>query len=532
MQEEEKKTHSDKPHHFNVVVGYFYILNYFIGSGFLSMPFIFYNVGIIASVATLSFLCIVGCITSLWVLEILCRSRALKKLQWESEGCMLLENEESSSGSVEENLYFISQTRKFEMTEFCNLFMGWGGKLIFVSLFPIYSCLTLWAFASVVATTWSTNIPINTSYVIRCYETDFTKRPFPLNEECIHLYRICVSIFGIIVVVLSLLELTEQKSIQIFFSVIRFVALLSIMLFSIYIITYDAVHSNESVPQATESLNSTVTGILTNFDFSWWIVSVPIMCYSLNVHMAIPSLTHHIYPKTYLKELIIVIFVTICIVYSVIGVLVSLAFRSLVNENLTLNWNYFTGAQNNIAVRVLSYFIIIFPSMDLISAYPLIVTTLSNNIYSAIMCRDTSEDTVTWEDRRKKYIFRIFFALSPLIGAMFVSNLVTVINIAGIFSFTTIFFVPTTCQFLSKYLCSKNYMNRMGNVIGSDSFNVGVAKFLKGSLKLQNMKIFLLSIEAKTPHSGWYSTNLVNIIIFLVAVLCFVLGVVNLTAIH
>ena len=526
-----KQPSPNKPHQFNVIIGYFYILNYFLGSGFLSISFVFYNVGMIPSLITLSILCIVGCITALWLLEIMGRSRVLNEHNLGSEGTMLLENDDTSRGGAED-FYSISETRKFEMTEICNLMFGWGGKLIFISLMSIYSTLTLWSFAAVVGTSWSTNIPINTSYVIKCHETDFTKQLFPTIEECAHLYRICVTIFGLLVIALSLLELNEQKNIQVFFSVVRFTALISIITFSTYLIVHNAIHPNATIPAEIRSVNSTATSILYRFNFNWLITSIPIMCNSLNIHLGIPSLTHPVHPKTHLKRLIIAIYITIWFIYSVLGITVSTAYRNLVNENLTLTWSYFTGAQNNIAVRVLSYFIMLFPSMDLTSAYPLVVITLSNNVYSAIMCRDTSEYTMNWEDRRKRMLFRFFFALFPLIGAMFISNLVAVINIAGIFAFTIIFFVPTTCQFISKYFCNKVRRNHMRTIIAPKSLNTGAPGFVFQRYTLRDLKEFLFTMKAKTPYSGWYSINLVNIVISIVAVLCFSLGIVSLKIMH
>ena len=55
-----------------------------------------------------------------------------------------------------------------------------------------------------------------------------------------------------------------------------------------------------------------------------------------------------------------------------------------------------------------------------------VVTSLANNVYLVLMRRDTSESVLNWKDRVGKLIFRLFFAFIPLIGALFISNLVTV----------------------------------------------------------------------------------------------------------
>ena len=542
-----QKLESKPKPQFNIVIGYFYNLNFILGTGFLGIPFTLFNAGIIPSLLTLTLLSVTGCITALWMLEILGRTRVLNKLRGgTARETLINENSERCILDSNDNIYTISHKRKFEMTELCEIMFGITGKIIFILIMIIYSCLTLWSFAAVVGTSWATNIPLNNSVVMECNETYFTKKYFPSEIRCFNLYRICVSVFGAFVVFLSLLELNEQKYIQALFSILRFIALSSIITFSIFLIIHNSIEPKNALPPSLRNSNSTATTLLSRFDFKWWLVTIPVLVYAQNLHQGIPSLTHPISNKKQLKPMIIATFITTWCFYTILGLVVSLAFRNLINENATLNWNYFTETPNNIAVRIISYFIILFPSFDIISAYPLVVTTLANNAYLVLMGRDTSQTYVSWKDRIVKLSFRFFFAFIPLIGGLFVSNLVTVLNFAGLFAFAMLFFVPITCQFQSKRLCKKEIEDfredETHNIFepltprvpsnGSESHfsdqTVSPARYSSPSRQGDNKYAILellLSVEVRTPYSGWYSSNLVLIVVSIVAIVCFGLAV-------
>ena len=220
----------------------------------------------------------------------------------------------------------------------------------------------------------------------------------------------------------------------------------------------------------------------------------------------------------------------------------------LVNENATLNWDYFTKGVDNIFVKIIAYFIILFPSLDIISAYPLVVTTLANNVYLVLMRRDTSESVLSWKDRIGKLVFRFFFAFIPLIGGLFISNLVTVLNFAGLFAFAMLFFLPILCQFQSKRLCKKQIEDFREDGVetilgqatprapsGTESHfseqTVSPVRYYSplrvGPLKKYNFEQMLLKLEARTPYSGWYSCNLVVVVVCFVAVVCFAMAMAS-----
>lgn len=109
-------------------------------------------------------------------------------------------------------------------------------------------------------------------------------------------------------------------------------------------------------------------------------------------------------------------------------------------------------------LRALSYYLVLFPSLDVCSAYPLVVHTITNNIYTVVTGRDSSKKA---KHRFGRYdlliqlVMRFFAAVIPIVAALFVSNLVQVLKYAGIMGFWMCFFFPTALQLQSQRVCKK-----------------------------------------------------------------------------
>ena len=114
-----------------------------------------------------------------------------------------------------------------------------------------------------------------------------------------------------------------------------------------------------------------------------------------------------------------------------------------------------TAKSGNSAIRALSYYLVIFPSIDVTSAFPLVVHTVSNNIYTALFCRDTSKKSKTPKlDFALQLVIKLVSAIVPITAALFVSNLVYVLKYAGIMGLFISFFFPTALQLSSTWKCS------------------------------------------------------------------------------
>ena len=117
----------------------------------------------------------------------------------------------------------------------------------------------------------------------------------------------------------------------------------------------------------------------------------------------------------------------------------------------------FTGPENSLPLRILSYYLILFPSLDVMSAFPLMVHCMVNNLYLIITGRDTSEKAHWRHDWLFRFILRFVSAVLPLLAAMGIANLIYILKYAGLFGFAIAVFFPAILQLTSIYSCNKTF---------------------------------------------------------------------------
>ena len=115
----------------------------------------------------------------------------------------------------------------------------------------------------------------------------------------------------------------------------------------------------------------------------------------------------------------------------------------------------YTERGNPLSLRVLSYYLILFPSLDVMSAYPLTVICIVNNVYMAITGRDTSAPSNWRYDWILKLVLRFIVAVLPLALAFAAANLVFILQYAGLLGFGIGFLFPVILQLRSIYVCNK-----------------------------------------------------------------------------
>lgn len=115
-----------------------------------------------------------------------------------------------------------------------------------------------------------------------------------------------------------------------------------------------------------------------------------------------------------------------------------------------------THGKHSLALKILSYYIIFFPSIDVCSVYPLVVHTIVNNVYTVAFSRDTSQDK-GWKLFIIQLSMKLVAAVLPIAIAMGVSNLVYVLKYAGLVGFFIVLLFPITLQLASQWKCFKHY---------------------------------------------------------------------------
>ena len=117
----------------------------------------------------------------------------------------------------------------------------------------------------------------------------------------------------------------------------------------------------------------------------------------------------------------------------------------------------FTGPEHSLGLRILSYYLILFPSLDVMSAFPLMVHCMVNNIYLILTGRDTSEKPRWRYDWLFRFSLRFVSAVLPLLAAMGIANLIYILKYAGLFGFAIALFFPAVLQLTSIYACNRGF---------------------------------------------------------------------------
>lgn len=116
----------------------------------------------------------------------------------------------------------------------------------------------------------------------------------------------------------------------------------------------------------------------------------------------------------------------------------------------------FTHSGRHLPITLLSYCIVLFPSADVITGYPLLNHVISNNLYSLITGQDSSKKPKYRFDWLLKVLLRLVTALLPILAAFGVANLIYIFRYAGLFGFMNLFF-PILLQLRSSYVCEMTF---------------------------------------------------------------------------
>jgi hypothetical protein len=457
--------------------------------------------------------------------------------------------------------FYITISRKFEPSELCEVFVGRWLKVLYLLTLTVYSFFATLSYATVAGSAWSVNLPLNFGTLKECSDKDFFNQIIPDDEGCANAYRFCVFLFGVIVIPITLLDLKEQAIVQLILGLLRFLTLGCIIIYClVYLFQGDVIANcgnpftnytpfdNETIINETDLFNATssLKDIVLHFNFNSWVAAIPVFVYAFILHQGIPSLTHPIKEKNWLRSYFNLLFFVITLFYLTLGLVVGFWFRDCTNETCTLNWHPFTSPSHSTALRVLSYYLILFPSIDVCSVFPLLIHTIVNNIYTVVFCHDSSE-MKGWSYFFIHLGMKFVAAIVPIAIGLCVSNLVYVLKYAGLLGFFISLFYPILWQLSSQWVCYRTFKYEIQSDSSSDSiysqedaFPAQIQDETKVLLRKKNHKPsiarslydFILTRRCvpyyKTPYSSPMSHPLVVVLFLGIALICFVLTIVSL----
>jgi amino acid permease len=403
---------------FTSFVGFCFTINFIVGVGILGIPYAMVQAGFVYSIILLAVVCLVGWMTSWWILEALSRThailrhveekRALRESQeFYKEQARVIMSAEGGGHDHEKNLpnYYLDPARRVEVVDMFEIILGTKWKIFYKVCISLFIFGTIWSYASVFGTSLSSHVSI--PFINAGNTCDLYAEGGSLNSGCNSLYTFYLAIFACIVVPLSCMDLKDQKVFQVFLSICRF-AMIAMMLGTV--IDQGITNKNSSGNFGNASLPSEVKT-------SGMIAFIPVAVFAQIYHHSISSITHHLENKKKAPYVFGAAMLCCTILYSILGVFVGSFFGMDIVESCIINWTK-PGAPGPKAIATI---IVLFPPFDILSAYPLNAITLANSLI----------DSKSNLPKRQITMFRVAIALFPIIGAALLHDLEAILKWIG-----------------------------------------------------------------------------------------------------
>jgi len=443
--------------------------NYVVGTGFLTLPFAFASAGVGLSLVVLLSLGLLAIVSIAMILDAMARASTISRLRSnknkthtalkytatstvdddDQQGIEMRSPDSTTdeysygSGSTESpdakagnprstlpsprnttgsNLTMID-SHKWELPELCDLYLGTKVKNSYMVAIGMYMYGTLWVYSCVFSKALSTHVTL-----------------FASEDMSYYIYLV---LFACLVIPTSCMELREQVPMQVTLAVLRIV----MMLFMIGTTLPGLMDPDAERPfywDDGETMDSEEEISFFNLENIHHIVSIG--AFAFIFHHSIPALSHPVKDKSQLMG-IFTATIAICMCgYSLIGVCLALYFGDSLEASSNLNWSGYAikaGSHHTATLtsRLLADFVVLFPAVDVASAFPLNAITLGNSIMSSSYS-SPEEYREASANRNTVIFYRLIAACPPIVAAAFMRDLGSLTAWTGLSGLLIVFVFP------------------------------------------------------------------------------------------
>ncbi|KAM3574400.1 hypothetical protein VYU27_003693 [Nannochloropsis oceanica] len=361
---------------FGFLVAVAFTVNYIMGTGFLTLPFATAQAGSVLAFVALFSMAALSNIAKDYVLESSARAELI-----ENPHCFSTDGRAGGEvtpalvrqihSSQDLPLLLTVKKRKYEMPTLCQLFLGHYGKVFYMLCLSVYIYGALLAYGTVFANSVAAMFPL----------------PAPHAEVSYVLY---LGLFAVLVIPLSCLELTEQISVQVALAFCRVLMVVCMV--------------------------GSVAAALVSGEADYF--------------PSLTGLSHPVRDKTLLGQIFLATFVICSLSYGLIAVFVAHYFGPEMAQSSNLEWD---GYGRTAFGKAVGTYVLLFPALDVASAFPLNAITLGNNMLDM---GNTQQNDIDCQSagpplRVKTVGFRLLAAVPPLVVAVFVRDLGRISEYAG-----------------------------------------------------------------------------------------------------
>lgn len=396
---------SDKEKGFDAFTSICFTVNYLIGTGFLTLPWAFSRGGLLLSTITMVMVVMICNTTKNYILATMARAEVLQNAET-SKG-ELDDRSKMSSKILKKQTYeptaetLMIKNRKFEYAELCRIFLGDAGEFAYVCSVTIAILLQLWSYTVVFALAMANILPI--------FSGDTN-------------YAIYALAFGAVVVPLSCLDLKEQVGFQISLSLCRFLVIY-LMIRTVMV----AANDHSGAVYFTSLVDDSVQGAAKMINWNGFYEMFSVLVYTAMFHNGIPELAEPVRDKKRLSQNFRSAILIVSAACWFLGTTVASYFGDAVQPSANLNWNDYIGGTGHFSsdgvwldvqqsARLTSGFIVLFPPLNVMSAYPLNAIVLGNNLLVGLFGASAEVSTCFDQQQNDLLFYQLTHAFSRLLS--------------------------------------------------------------------------------------------------------------------
>jgi hypothetical protein len=262
-----------------------------------------------------------------------------------------------------------------------------------MAVLSLYLYGGLWAYSVVFAASFAANVPVT-----------FLNGGRTCNVEedgaaCTGNFFVWLGVFALLAVPLSCLELREQVYVQVLMFCARILVVL--LMAGTVLAGYGCGRGGGTVfadmgPGEPAAAGSGAAGAAPLLRLAGLSHVMPVSIYAFIFHHSVPVLSQPVADKRSLRTVFLVAFLIVGAAYAGLGVVLAGWFGEHVDAQCNLNWRQYVGCaaphadgspvtlgDRSGAAAAVSFVVLIFPALDVLSAFPLNAVTLGNNLMSA-----------------------------------------------------------------------------------------------------------------------------------------------------
>eukprot|EP00768_Dysnectes_brevis_P007872 gnl/Dysnectes_brevis/6839_a10914_353.p1 GENE.gnl/Dysnectes_brevis/6839_a10914_353~~gnl/Dysnectes_brevis/6839_a10914_353.p1 ORF type:complete len:553 (+),score=147.65 gnl/Dysnectes_brevis/6839_a10914_353:82-1659(+) len=439
-----------------------YSINYVVGVGLLSLPAAAAKAGWFLSTLILCVLGLISTWTMNWIAIAIGRAQQIQLIQKRSQqspGQGLIqsarvtapvdddrslslgdEDEDAPQLVTEDGEKAIpsfapsNANGVLEVSEMLSVVCGPRWRNAMFSVLIVYMVATLVSFSIVFVESATQLIPLP-PFTHHQNECDVETEDWGSN--CEKAFFVWAVIYIIVVCYLSLKELEEQKAIQMSLTVLRFIALAIIVSTTIYGL-YSGPYPDTAEPRT--DLVAPFTSGLPAVRWSGFGAFFSTCAFAFLSHHSTPVLIGMMGRPHKATSVFAWTFFVIFLLYLALCVSSVLYFGEDIASVASLQWLEFELPTHWLG-NLLRTTVLVFPCADLISVYPMLVVTLSNNINYFMFSGKGKASEVGKSNKRTKAV-RVSLCVIPIYIGYKLRDFTVVSELCGLLAFMIMFFAP------------------------------------------------------------------------------------------